>query len=436
MCVQATDVLHRLLATAVIASLMLLASSANAQNLLANPGFETNPPASFGEHVGYSISPWILPAGIRTNVITVDGGATFNYGIAGPALDADPATGVGIRQNYLDIYTASADAYQAFIVPLCGGAAGLPRQVNYSGWFSTRGNRAGTGSISIHSGVGSAGGLLGNSSAALPAPVPPATSGNSPWVQVTGTATVTAGSTISYVATIADNLNFDEASITFTGGSCTFSTLTLQKAWIGATTNDTAIVSVVRSGATLDSFTSTADTAGDVDADPTPSVVFPGDQLTLSETLSTSNAGAYDRVLTCAGGGNLGGSTVTVDASGAPIQCRYTNSRRTADISLTKTNTPGMNGEVDLPGDVLQKGSTTVYTLSLRNAGPGSGNGSVIRDAAQPGLACTSVTCGNVVGGAACPAVSIVALQSAAGITIATLAANSSLDIRITCTVL
>ena len=320
-------------------------------------------------------------------------------------------------------------------VPLCSGAAGEMREVTYSGWFSTRGNRAGTGSISLRAGTGTTGALLGTSSATLPVPVSPATSSNSPWVQVTGVATVTAGSTISYVASIADNLNFDEASIVFTNGSCVSSSLTLEKEWTGANINDTAVLSLTRNGSTLDSFTSVANAATEVDADPTPPDVFPGDQLTIAETLPGTNVGLYDRTVACSGGGTLNGSTVTVDTSGLPILCRYTNRRITADISLTKTNTPGMNGEVDLADDTLLRGDVTHYTLSVRNGGPGSGNGTVIRDPAQPGLACTSATCSNVIGGAVCPSVSIAALQSAAGVTITTFAANSSLDFRIACTV-
>lgn len=426
----------RVSAISVFMFATLFALPVCAQNLVSNPGLENNPPPGFGDHVGYSIAPWVITTGIRTNVISVDGGATFNYGIAGPALDADPATGVGVSQHYLDIYTASADIYQAVAVPLCGAPAGTMREVTYSGWFSTRGNQPGTGSVTLRAGIGTTGALLATSSASLPAPVPPATSSNSPWVQVTGTATVAAGSTISYVGAIANNLNFDEASIVFSAGGCVSSSFTLQKSWVAAAINDTAVVRVTRGGTILDSFTSVANTATEVDADPTPSPVFPGDQLIIAETLPGTNAGVYAQAATCSGGATLSGGIVTVDSSGTPILCRYTNSRGTADLSLTKTNTPGANGEIDLPDDSLVSGATAQYTLSLRNAGPGSGNGAVIRDPPQPNLACTSVTCGNVTGGAVCPAISIAALQSAAGVTIATLPANSSLEFRITCTVL
>ena len=83
-------------ATLVLVGAVVIVSATVPQNLICNPGFENNPPSSFGDHVGYSIAPWVLATGIRSNVVAVDGGATFNYGIAGPALDADTATGVGI----------------------------------------------------------------------------------------------------------------------------------------------------------------------------------------------------------------------------------------------------------------------------------------------------------------------------------------------------
>ncbi len=78
---------------------------------------------------------------------------------------------------------------------------------------------------------------------------------------------------------------------------------------------------------------------------------------------------------------------------------------------------------------------TTNYSIVVSNTGPSAANGSVLHDPAPAGLACTAVTCGNPTGGAVCLAVTVAALQSAAGVTIAPLPANSSLTFTLTCTV-
>lgn len=105
-----------------------------------------------------------------------------------------------------------------------------------------------------------------------------------------------------------------------------------------------------------------------------------------------------------------------------------------ADLQITKTNTPA-SGPNDLPGDTAVSGSTRNYSIVVTNNGPASANGAVIRDPVPTGLACTAATCGSAAGGAVCPAVSVAALQSTAGVTIATMPANSSLTFTLACAV-
>lgn len=422
----------RYLLSLVFFAFLLKAGSLQAQNLIVNGGFENNPPPNLGNNLGYPIPPWILGPGNGSNVVAVNGGTT--YGNSGPALDADPATPAGVRQHYLDINAGANDFYQSFTVPTCGAAAGQTRVATYSGWFSTRDNLPGAGGITIRAGAGLNGTVLGTPlNISLPTPVP--NSRLAPWVQVSGTVTVTSGNTISYVVSMSNNVNFDQAFLSFNDVNCVTSALTLEKAWVGAVVGDGATLSLARSGTLIDTLVSTAGNANEVDVDATPALTFQGETLVLSETLNAANQGVYDATLTCTGGGTLSGNTLTVGASGAPIVCRYTNSRRPANLSITKTNTPGQNGNVDLPNDVLVKGTQTIYTISVRNSGPGPAHGATLTDPPAAGLACTAVTCGNALGGAVCPAVSVAALQST-GVVIQTLPANSSVDFNLTCTVL
>lgn len=415
---------------------LLLALPAAAQNLIANPGFENNPPPAFGNNIGYGIAPWVLGPGQTSNVVKVDGGVNFNYGNGGPALDPESASGTGVQQHYLDIASGANTFFQSFVVPICGGSAGQVRTATFSGWFSTRDNLSGNGSIAIRQGAGRTGAILASASAVMPAPVAPSTSGNAPWVFVSGTVNVTAGSTISYVVDLDNNANFDEAFLSFNSVTCVTSQLTLQKAWSGAALNDIATVNLSRAGTVIDSLVSTANAATEVDNDPTPVTVFQGETLTLAEVLGGGNAGVYTATLSCTGPATLSGNTLTVGNTGAAIACRYTNTRPPSDVSVTKTNTPGVNGNVDQAADTVVQGSTVNYAIVVSNAGPNAANGTVLRDPAPMNLNCTAVSCGAATGGAVCPAVSVAGLQSVAGVGIATLPASGALTFNVTCTVL
>lgn len=423
-------------------ALFFCSSQADAQNLIGNPGFEVNPPPAFGNNIGYPIAPWTLGAGNSSNVVKVDGGATFNYGNSGPRLDADPATGVGVRQHYLDIASGSNDFYQSFIVPACGGTQpGVVRQATFSGWFSTRDNlSAATASVSIRQGVGTAGALLATASASLPAPVSPVTSGTAPWVQVSGVVNIPAGTTVSYVVAMDNNANFDQAALSFSSNQCVPAQLTLVKTWSNASTGDDATLTISRAGTVIDTLVSDAGAANETDTDSTPITVYGGETLVLAETLAGSNAGLYNGVLTCTGDGVLSGNTLTVGSTGTAVVCRYTNTRRVAGLTITKTNTPGVNGDIDQASDTVTRNdpATTTYSIVATNTGPDAADGARLRDIASTGLTCTTATCAVTTGAATCPAETgaplAAALQLPTGVAIPALPANSSITVTLTCT--
>src|SRR6202008_1889573 len=178
----------------------LVAGSAPAQNMLVNPGFETNAPSSLGNHIGYSVAPWVLVAsGSNSNVVTVNGGTS--YGIGGPKLDADPLTGPGVIQPYLDIAALQDDFYQTF-TPACTDT------VTFGGYFSTRDNLAGSASVRIMHGTTVIGATNVVNLAA-------GNSMNDPWKLVSYTAVLTAGTTYSFVVHMDNNLNFDEGFVRY-----------------------------------------------------------------------------------------------------------------------------------------------------------------------------------------------------------------------------
>lgn len=153
--------------------------------------------------------------------------------------------------------------------------------------------------------------------------------------------------------------------------------------------------------------------------------------------MAAGNVGLYNIVLTCSGGGSLSGNSVSVDTTAANVVCTYTNTARRADLSVSKTNTP-LAGPNDQATDTVTRGAATSYSIVVRNAGPDAADGAVLRDPLPVGLNCTTASCGSPAGGAVCPAagaLTVVALQSAGGVTIPTLPANASLTVTLACTV-
>ncbi len=124
--------------------------------------------------------------------------------------------------------------------------------------------------------------------------------------------------------------------------------------------------------------------------------------------------------------------------TGDNLTCTFTNVRNNqADLRLTKTNTPGLNGEVDQVGDTVVSGTATSYAITVSNLGPDSANGAVVTDPVPTGITCGTASC-TATGGAACPvqtgAALVTALQGA-GAVIPTLPASGSVTITLSCSV-
>ena len=106
--------------------------------------------------------------------------------------------------------------------------------------------------------------------------------------------------------------------------------------------------------------------------------------------------------------------------SGTPITCTWTNTGPViAGLVITKTNTPGVNNDIDQASDAVIKGVVTTYSIVAANTGPDAADGAVLRDPASAGLTACSATCAVTTGTATCPVAIgpalLSALQSAAG---------------------
>lgn len=164
-------------------------------------------------------------------------------------------------------------------------------------------------------------------------------------------------------------------------------------------------------------------------------IASPGGTRTVSggnggTTSSTAVTEFVPNGATAGNGGNLASAPALTDL---PL-CNFTAS---ADIRLTKTNTPGVNGDVDQAADTVTSGTTTTYTIAVHNNGPGAANGTVVTDPATASLTCTTATC-TAAGGASCPAQTGAALVTAlqgAGATVPVLPVGGTATFILTCQV-
>lgn len=215
--------------------------------------------------------------------------------------------------------------------------------------------------------------------------------------------------------------------------------IVLRKAWTDARINDESTVSMIGVPATL---VSTADSANEIDSS-VAIEVNAGDVLSFDEIQGATNVGAYRRSFSCTGNANAPGGmdpgtrTLLISNSDINLICTFANTRRSADLRLTKTNTPGLNGDEDLSDDTLVQGATTHYAITVTNLGPDSADGAVVIDPVQAHLSCSTASC-TATGGAACPSMSGLALVSAlqgGGAAIPVLPSAGSVVISMTCAV-
>ena len=168
-----------------------------------------------------------------------------------------------------------------------------------------------------------------------------------------------------------------------------------------------------------------------------------GTSYAFSETgAAGANLGNYAVTHTCSnalvGGQAPNGSGISFSLTpvvGDDLTCTFVNTRNPlADLSITKTNTSGINGEMDQAGDTVTGGVATTYTIVVTNNGPDAVTGAVVRDPVQAGLACSDpVPCT----GSGCPSatVPLSSLQAATGVTLGTMANGGTATFTLSCTV-
>ena len=185
---------------------------------------------------------------------------------------------------------------------------------------------------------------------------------------------------------------------------------------VQSATSSTVALGVASGGST----TYAASTGGNVTVTETSAA---GSSMT--KYVSTASCADSDTGATVAlTSSSLSGATRTVTLTPAlytDVTCGFVNTR-TANLSINKTNGT----------TTVAAGSTTVYTISIANAGPSDADGSVFKDPVAPGLSCTAVSCAPA-GGAVCPSPLTVSALQGAGLTIPTLPSGGALSFGVTC---
>ncbi len=105
------------------------------------------------------------------------------------------------------------------------------------------------------------------------------------------------------------------------------------------------------------------------------------------------------------------------------------------DLIITKTNTAGINGEVDQADDTLISGTTTTYIITVTNNGPDTAVGAVVRDVIVSGLTCDGSNSVTITGDGVPNGSFFVADLTGAGITLGTLTVNQSTFLSYDCLV-
>ena len=122
-----------------------------------------------------------------------------------------------------------------------------------------------------------------------------------------------------------------------------------------------------------------------------------------------------------------------------PTNCRTASVSVTVapsiDLRLTKTNTPGVNGEVDQASDTLLSGTTTTYTLVVNNNGPDAAIGALVKDTVGTGLTCPGTNAVTITGNGVPSGSFTVADLTGPGITLGTLTSGQSASFSYSCTV-
>lgn len=158
----------------------------------------------------------------------------------------------------------------------------------------------------------------------------------------------------------------------------------------------------------------------------------PGFALTGINCTGLGAGGTQTPTINGASGGNVV-LNAAATANGSAIECTFTNAAQ-VDLSITKTNTPGINGNIDPANDAVASGGTTTYQIRVVNNGPGAVTGAVVTDAPGAGITCPDTNAVTITGDGV-PASRFTVVDLRTGIALGRLASGQTAILSFSCTV-
>lgn len=149
----------------------------------------------------------------------------------------------------------------------------------------------------------------------------------------------------------------------------------------------------------------------------------------------TVNSGAIGSTITNIIPSPASGDQPDPSTGGDALSVAVTVSPFEADLAITKTNTPGLNGEIDQSTDTLTSGATTTYTVRITNNGPDTVTGALVTDSPDSGLTCAAGNQLNISGDGVPAGNFTVGDLLGSGITLGTLVAGETSIINYECIV-
>jgi uncharacterized repeat protein (TIGR01451 family) len=107
----------------------------------------------------------------------------------------------------------------------------------------------------------------------------------------------------------------------------------------------------------------------------------------------------------------------------------------TSDLTVRKTNSPGLNGEIDLSNDTVMTGSSVNYSIIVTNQGPDAANGANVKDTPISGLTCPASSPVTISGNGTPSGSFTIADLTGAGITLGSLSNGQSATLSFSCQV-
>jgi uncharacterized repeat protein (TIGR01451 family) len=141
--------------------------------------------------------------------------------------------------------------------------------------------------------------------------------------------------------------------------------LTVNKTWVNGIVGNVATLNTTGAANNVVNFVSTVDAGSETDT-AAPVVVTTGEVITITEVINPGSAANYTSALSCTGTAAPVNNTITVGPGDTAINCTWTNTRRSATLTMAKA---WSNAEVGDSVNIDVAGSANALPTFVATAG-------------------------------------------------------------------